>query len=69
MTKIAAHRGGADLWPEKGRMAFRNAILLDVDCIEFDVHRTSDGELVVHHDAALGRTCEGSGDNCRDEVE
>ncbi|MCB8820578.1 glycerophosphodiester phosphodiesterase [Microvirga rosea] len=60
-TKIAAHRGGAQLWPENSRMAFRNAILLDVDFIEFDVHRTRDGVLVVHHDAVLGRTCEGTG--------
>lgn len=61
VTKIAAHRGGAQLWPENSRIAFRNAILLDVDFIEFDVHRTRDGVLVVHHDAVLGRTCEGTG--------
>jgi glycerophosphoryl diester phosphodiesterase len=61
VTKIAAHRGGAQLWPENSRMAFRNAMQLDVDFIEFDVHRTRDGILVVHHDAVLGRTSEGSG--------
>jgi glycerophosphoryl diester phosphodiesterase len=61
MTKIAAHRGGAQLWPENSRTAFRNAVLLDVDFIEFDVHRTRDRVLVVHHDAVLGRTCEGTG--------
>ena len=61
LTKIAAHRGGAQLWPENSRMAFRNAMRLDVDFIEFDVHRTSDGVLIVHHDAVLGRTCEGAG--------
>lgn len=60
-TRIAAHRGGAQIWPENSRLAFRNAIGLDVDFIEFDVHRTRDGVLVVHHDAILGRTCEGSG--------
>lgn len=60
-TKIAAHRGGAQIWPENSRLAFRNAIGLDVDFIEFDVHRTRDGVLVVHHDAILGRTCEGTG--------
>jgi glycerophosphoryl diester phosphodiesterase len=60
-TRIAAHRGGAGLWPENSRLAFRSATGLDVDFIEFDVHRTRDGILVVHHDAILGRTCEGSG--------
>ena len=60
-TKIAAHRGGAQLWPENSRLAFRHAIALPVDFVEFDVHRTRDGVLVVHHDAVLGRTCEGSG--------
>ncbi|MET0743369.1 MAG: glycerophosphodiester phosphodiesterase family protein, partial [Microvirga sp.] len=61
VTRIAAHRGGARIWPENSRLAFRKAIGLDVDFIEFDVHRTRDGILVVHHDAVLGRTCEGSG--------
>lgn len=61
MTDIASHRGGAALWPENSRMAFRNSTKLDVDFIEFDVHRTRDGMLVVHHDAQLGRTTPGSG--------
>lgn len=60
-TKIAAHRGGAGLWPENSRLAFRNAIGLGVDFVEFDVHRSRDGILIVHHDAVLGRTCDGSG--------
>jgi Glycerophosphoryl diester phosphodiesterase len=60
-TRIAAHRGGAQLWPENSRLAFRNAVAMDVDFIEFDVHRTRDGVLVVHHDPLLGRTCEGEG--------
>lgn len=60
-TQIAAHRGGAQLWPENSRVAFRNAAKMDVDFIEFDVHRTRDGVLTVHHDAVLGRTCEGEG--------
>lgn len=63
-TQIAAHRGGAQLWPENSRQAFRNAVRMDVDFVEFDVHRTRDGMLVVHHDAVLGRTCEGRGAIC-----
>ena len=60
-TLIAAHRAGAGLWPENSLTAFRNAMMLDVDFIEFDVHRTRDGVLVVHHDAVLGRTVDGTG--------
>jgi glycerophosphoryl diester phosphodiesterase len=58
---IAAHRGGAGLWPENSLTAFRNAIRLPVDLIEFDVHRSKDGLLVVHHDATLDRTTDGEG--------
>lgn len=41
--------------------AFRQAIAAGADGIEFDVQRTSDGELVVIHDALLDRTTNGSG--------
>jgi glycerophosphoryl diester phosphodiesterase len=60
-TQIAAHRGGAGLWAENSMLAFRNAITMDIEFIEFDIHRTRDGVLVVHHDPMLGRTTEGSG--------
>lgn len=58
---IAAHRGGAGLWPENSLTAFRNAIRLPVDLIEFDVHRCKDGLLVVHHDPTLDRMTDGEG--------
>jgi glycerophosphoryl diester phosphodiesterase len=61
MTDIASHRGGAKIWPENSRLAFRNSALLPVDFIEFDIHRSRDGMLVVHHDALLGRTAVGEG--------
>lgn len=60
-TLIAAHRAGAGLWPENSLTAFRNSLMMEVDFIEFDVHRSRDGMLVVHHDAILGRTAEGVG--------
>src|SRR6266571_9189546 len=44
---IAAHRGGARLWPENSLAAFRGAIALGVDALEFDVHLTASGEPVV----------------------
>ncbi|MBI1735609.1 MAG: glycerophosphodiester phosphodiesterase [Candidatus Rokubacteria bacterium] len=58
---VAAHRGGALLWPENSLTAFRNALGLGVDFLETDVHLTSDGEVVIVHDATLDRTTTGSG--------
>ena len=40
-TLVAAHRGGAGLWPENRLLAFRSAIALGVDFLEFDLARTS----------------------------
>ncbi len=58
---IAAHRGGAREVTENSRAAFRHAIALGADQVEFDVHRTADGGLVVLHDATLERTTTGTG--------
>ncbi|HEV8441588.1 MAG TPA: glycerophosphodiester phosphodiesterase family protein [Methylomirabilota bacterium] len=58
---VAAHRGGALLWPENSLLAFRNAIALGADYIEFDVHLSKDGEVVVIHDPTLERTTTGQG--------
>ena len=60
-TLLAAHRGGSLLWPENSLLAFRNALALGADFIEFDVHLSRDGEVVVIHDATLDRTTTGSG--------
>ena len=58
---VIAHRGGAAQWPENTLYAFRNAIESGADALEFDVHATSDGNLVVIHDATVDRTTNGSG--------
>jgi glycerophosphoryl diester phosphodiesterase len=58
---IAAHRGGALLWPENSLTAFRGALGLGVDLVELDVHLTKDGEVVVIHDPTLERTTTGRG--------
>jgi glycerophosphoryl diester phosphodiesterase len=58
---IAAHRGGAGLWPENSLLAFRNALASDVDFLETDVHLTADGEVVILHDPTLDRTTTASG--------
>ncbi len=61
MTEIAAHRSGAALWPENSGMAFRGALGLGVEQIEFDVQRSADGVPVVFHDADLDRVTNGTG--------
>ena len=61
MTRIAAHRGGAALWPENSLLAFQSAIALGSDLVEMDVHLTRDGAVAVIHDATLERTTNGTG--------
>jgi len=61
MTDIASHRGGALLWPENSRIAFENTARLPVEQVEFDVHPTRDGKIVVIHDGTLDRTTDGTG--------
>jgi len=58
---IAAHRGGAALWPENSLTAIRNAAALAIAQIEVDVHLAADGVPMVIHDATLDRTTIGSG--------
>jgi glycerophosphoryl diester phosphodiesterase len=49
---IGAHRGAHNNinYPENTLAAFKKAIDLNCDYIELDVHRTADGQLIVHHD-------------------
>ena len=61
MTQIAAHRGGAALWPENSLLAFESAIALGSDLLELDVHLTRDRTVAVIHDVAFERTTDGSG--------
>ncbi len=60
-VQIAAHRGGAALAAENTEQAFRNAVLVHADWIEFDVHRTVDGVLVIMHDDTVNRMTNGKG--------
>jgi len=50
MTMIFAHRGLHTNERENTIAAFRAAVISGVAGVELDVRRTSDGELVVHHD-------------------
>jgi glycerophosphoryl diester phosphodiesterase len=45
-----SHRGAHETLPENSIPAFLRAIDLGADAIELDVHATSDGVVVVHHD-------------------
>lgn len=48
-----SHRGAHDTLPENSIPAFEMAIELGADAVELDVHATSDGAVVVHHDPVL----------------
>lgn len=68
---VAAHRGGAKLWPENSLLAFRRAIALGAPAVELDVHLARDGGVIVIHDRTLDRTTDGTGpvaDRTTDEL-
>ncbi|TFG18281.1 MAG: glycerophosphodiester phosphodiesterase [Promethearchaeota archaeon] len=52
---IIGHRGASKIAPENTLKAFREAIRLGADSIEFDVQQTVDGELVIIHDSNIQR--------------
>ena len=66
---VAAHRGWSEKYPENTMLAFRKAAELGVDQIEMDIRVTKDGELVVFHDASVGRTTNGTGLVCEHTLE
>ncbi len=58
---VIAHRGGAGMAPENTMYAFEQSVRLGVDVLELDVRSTSDGALVVIHDATVERITDGTG--------
>ena len=54
VTLVIAHRGACWELPENTLAAFERAIADGADYVEFDVHATSDGELVVCHGRPQG---------------
>jgi glycerophosphoryl diester phosphodiesterase len=56
-----AHQGGAWESPSSTLFAITRALAAGATGIELDVHATSDGELVVCHDATVDRTTASSG--------
>jgi glycerophosphoryl diester phosphodiesterase len=53
VTLRIAHRGASRERPENTMPAFERALAQGADGIELDVHATSDGIVVVHHDPDL----------------
>jgi len=58
---VVAHRGDSANYPENTLLAFRKALEIGVEMIEFDVHLTADDALVLIHDSAVDRTTDGTG--------
>lgn len=52
-AELIAHRGASRERAENTLAAFERAVELGANAVELDVHRTSDGHLVVHHDPLL----------------
>ena len=56
ILEITAHRGASAFYPENTMAAFRGALEQGADWVELDVQQTSDGQIVVLHDANTRRT-------------
>lgn len=59
--ELIAHRGASGYAPENTISAFKKAIEMGLDTVEFDVQFTADKEAVVIHDYSLERTSNGTG--------
>jgi glycerophosphoryl diester phosphodiesterase len=57
-TMVIAHRGYSSIAPENTLYAVKRAVMMEPQpqYIEIDLHQSSDGVLVVCHDAHTGRT-------------
>jgi glycerophosphoryl diester phosphodiesterase len=53
---IMGHRGASKIAPENTLGAFKEAIRLKADAVEFDVQETVEGEIVIIHDYDTLRT-------------
>ncbi len=53
--KVWAHRGSSLIWPENTALAFRLAHEAGATGFETDLRLSKDGQIVLSHDAELGR--------------
>ncbi|MER5434449.1 glycerophosphodiester phosphodiesterase family protein [Streptomyces sp. NPDC002588] len=51
---VSAHRGGSERCGPATLAAYEDALASGAEYAEFDIRRTADGVLVVHHDARAG---------------
>lgn len=58
---VLGHRGAAGEVPENTLESFRRGLADGAAIVETDLHATRDGALVLHHDADVARTTDGSG--------
>lgn len=58
---VIAHRGASAVAPENTLAAFKLALAMGADGVEFDVNLSADGVPVVIHDRRLSRTTSGAG--------
>src|SRR5690606_32741479 len=61
LTRIASHRGGTLEFGDSTPAGFIATSRMDLEEVEFDVHPTRDGHIVVHHDPTLDRTTDSTG--------
>lgn len=62
MTRIASHRGGTLEFGDSTPTGFRSTARLPLEEVEFDLHPSADGAIMVHHDPTLDGTTDGSGE-------
>jgi glycerophosphoryl diester phosphodiesterase len=58
---VIAHRGDSAHRPENTLASFASALELGAAVVEFDVHLSRDGEVIVIHDPTVDRTTDGHG--------
>lgn len=60
-TLVVGHRGNNRYAPENTLISVEQGMHAGADIIEIDLHRSSDGEVVLLHDNTLNRTTDGAG--------
>jgi glycerophosphoryl diester phosphodiesterase len=58
---LVGHRGTRTDFDENSLIAFEKAVEAGANYIEFDVRKSKDDEIIVHHDSTINRTTNGSG--------
>lgn len=61
MTRIASHRGGTLEYGDSTPQGFAATARMSLEEVEFDLHPTRDGAIIVHHDPTLDRTTDRRG--------